>query len=206
MRCVPQFGNQESGIAALLGGNRGEGQVENRDRKEPEVAVLDAHGLFNSHRRGRRIEFPNRVTGFADRQPRFVDAIGIFVEPIRFFRFEIERIGADKERRRGAPLHGERPADMMKGAAAGAQFVARVVGFHVLRRVIELHVALRDDDLGFAVIFDVVGAKPRVLVAHVHMAIGVEDFPYLALLVRFERGLAPARERRERFLRGGLAP
>ena len=93
-------------------------------------------------------------------------------------------------------------ANMVKSAAAGAQFVARVVGLHVLRHVIELHVAARDHHLGFAVVFHVVGAKPRILVAHVHVAIGIEDFPDLALLVRFERGLAAGRERHQRLLRG----
>ena len=90
----------------------------------------------------------------------------------------------------------------MKCAAAGAQFVTRVVCFHVLRQVIELHIAARDDHLRFVVVFDVVGAEPRVLVAHVHVAVGVENLPDLPLLIRFERGFASARKRRERLLRG----
>ena len=84
----------------------------------------------------------------------------------------------------------------MKRAAAGAKFVAGVVGFHVLRHVIELHIAACDHDLGFIVVFHVIGAQPRVLVVHVHMAVGVEDFADLALLVRFQRGLAAGRESR----------
>jgi len=158
LRCVPQFGNQEPGIAALFGGNRGERQVENWNRIKPEVAILDSHGLLQPHRRGWRIKFPGGVAWLTDRQPRFVNAIGVFVEPVRFFRLEIERIGADEQSGHGVPLHGEGPADVVKSAAAGAEFVTRVVRFDVLRQVIELHVTVRNHDLGFVVVFDVIGA------------------------------------------------
>ena len=132
--------------------------------------------------------------------------VGVVVQPIRFLRLEIERIGADQQRGHGAPLHGKRRPNVVECAAAGAQFVAGVVCFHVLRQVIELHIAARHDHLRFVVVFDVVGAQPRVLVTHVHVAVGVVDFPDLPLLVRFERGFASTRKRRERLLRLCLAP
>jgi hypothetical protein len=96
------------------------------------------------------------------------------------------------------PLEGERSAHVMEGAAAGAQFVPRIVRFDMLRRVIELNVASRLDHLRLAVVFDVVGAKPRVLVTDIHVPVGIEYFPGLPLLIRFERGFSAGRQALER--------
>ena len=58
----------------------------------------------------------------------------------------------------------------------------------MLGQIIELNVALGVHYSRFTVVFGVVGADAVVLVANVDVAIGVENFAYLALLIGFEGG------------------
>jgi hypothetical protein len=92
----------------------------------------------------------------------------------------------------------------MEGPAARAKFIARIIGFHVLRQIIELHVAASYHHLRVGVVLDVVRAEPRVLVADIHVAIRVEDSAGLLLLVCFEGGFASSRGEPERSFRADL--
>ena len=77
----------------------------------------------------------------------------------------------------------------MESATSGGEFIAGVAGFQVLRQVIQLDMATRDDDAGVLVVFDMISAQARVLVTDVDIAIGIIDLADLALLFRFECGL-----------------
>ena len=79
---------------------------------------------------------------------------------------------------------------MMKTSTAGPQFVSGVVRLDVLCQIIELNISAGRHNLRFAIVFHVVGAKPRIFIANVHMAVRVKDFAGLALLIGLERRLA----------------
>jgi hypothetical protein len=79
----------------------------------------------------------------------------------------------------------------MQKRMAGLQFVTQVVGLNMLGQVVQLNIAFRSDDAGFAIVFGVVGADAVVLVAHVNVAIGVENFANLVLLIGFQGSDSP---------------
>ncbi len=126
--------------------------------------------------------------------------VRILIDALGYLGFEINGIGTDEQRRRGAALHGKGGADVMKRPLPGFQFVDRVVGFDVLRHVVELHVAAGFRHLRVFVVLDVIGAQARVVVQQIDVAIGIVDAANLALLVGFEAGVlvAPARARNYR--------
>jgi hypothetical protein len=74
----------------------------------------------------------------------------------------------------------------------------------MLGEVVQLQVPVGDDHLRFTVVFGVVGPQARILVAHVHVAVGVENLPNLPLLIGFESRLAAGRKGAERSARGLL--
>ena len=81
---------------------------------------------------------------------------------------------------------------VMKPSAARAQFVLGVVCLNVLRQIVELHVAARDDDIGFLVPLHVIGAQAHIFVAQIHVAVRMVDLAdFSALTVCLERDFAP---------------
>src|SRR5579872_3666958 len=113
--------------------------------------------------------------------------IGVWVDALDFFRVEIKRIGTDEKRGRGAALDGEGGADVLEFAAASVDFVAGLVSFDMLSKVIELNVAASDHNLRRTVIFDVVGAKTHVAAFDVDISVSGEDAAAdVVLLVGFE--------------------
>ncbi len=130
------------------------------------------------------------------------------------FGFEIDWIGTKEEGLGGlahhsvdftrgcrwAALHGEGGAHVVEGTASVGEFIAGVSGFEVLGEVIELDVAAGDDDLGFFVVLDVIGAQAGVLVTDIHVTIGVEDLGRLGAVVLL-RGWLVRRRLRMRFWR-----
>jgi hypothetical protein len=80
---------------------------------------------------------------------------------------------------------------MMQQCVSSLKLIAQVVSLDVLGQIIKLHVPLCIHHSGLAVVFSVVGANPIVLVVNVNVAVGVEDFAHLALLIRFQGGDAP---------------
>src|SRR5277367_4631597 len=157
---------------------------------------LDVNGGFG------RIEFPGWLVWIADRHPRVVNDVGVFINALGILRFKIDWVGTDEESLRGwawrgvdlaggggrAALNGKGGAHVVESAASGGQFIASVGGFEVLGEVIELDVASGDDDLGSFVVLDVIGAQAGVLVADIHVTIGVVNLADLALLFRFQGG------------------
>src|SRR5271154_2320030 len=157
---------------------------------------LDVNGGFG------RIEFPGWLVWIADRHPRVVNDVGVFINALGLLRFEIDWVGTDEESLRGlalqgvdfargggrAALNGKGGAHVVESAASGGQFIKSDGGFEVLGEVIELSVASGYDDLGSFVGLDVIGAQAGVLVADIHVTIGVVNLADLALLFRFQGG------------------
>jgi len=140
----------------------------------------------------------------AHREPRFLHMVRIFTDALGLFRLEIERIWTDQQRRHRAALHRKSGANVVKSSVAGAQLVARIIGFHVLRQVVELHVSARQHHLRIGIVFNVIRAQSGILVADVHVPIRIRNPADLFLLVRLDRGFASAGGKPERRLWAAL--
>ncbi len=68
----------------------------------------------------------------------------------------------------------------------GADVELSFVGFEVLAVVIELHMAAGGCFIGFAVVFDVIGAKTAVPVVNIHVPVGGGQITFAALRFRFQ--------------------
>src|SRR5580704_1005302 len=78
----------------------------------------------------------------------------------------------------------------------------RFVGLEMLVFVIEQDMAGSDGFVGSIVVFDVVGAEPRVSIVNVHGAAGAGDFALACLRFCFEVGDAAFAGRRPSLLSG----
>ncbi len=133
-------------------------QIQHRNGKEAEGSVFEVHGSLHVDGGFRRVKFPGGPVRIAHRHPGFVDFVGVFVDALGFLRFEINGIRADQQSGRLPALDGEGSTDLVENSAAGYDFVARVFGFDMLGQIIELHVAVRDDDLSIFVVLHVIRA------------------------------------------------
>ena len=95
-------------------------------------------------------------------------------------------------------------ANFAEGAAAGADIVAALVGFEVLGAEVEADVAASGGLRGGGVVFDVVGAEAKLLIADFDIALGDEQRAFAALLAGFELDHAAAGRKTDLSTRGGV--
>ena len=86
--------------------------------------------------------------------------------------------------------------NILKQAMAGADVVVRLGGFKMLSAIIQLHVACGDRLVRFVIVFDVIGAQPRVAVTDIHVPVCAGHLALAHLRFRSDfRDLALARGR-----------
>ncbi len=185
-RTLADIGKEETGRADFAAhGCGGVGKPDERHAEKTEVGVNKRDGFIDVDPRVRREELPFGVFWVADGDPGAVDQVDVSWEPLDVPCFEVKRIIGNQECGIRPPLDLDVSANVVKEAVSGADVVASFVGFEVLIAVIELNVAGSGGFVGFAVVFDVVGAKTGVRVVNVHIAVCRGDVALAALRFRF---------------------
>ncbi len=126
-------------------------------------------------------KLPGGTLGIADGDPGLADEIDVAREPLDFTGLEVEGIRRDEDHGVGAAEDLDGAADVAEGAEAGGDVVTGFVGFEVLVFVVELDMAAGEGVAGAVVVLHMVGAEAKFLVLEVHVAIGDEEVA-LALL------------------------
>src|SRR5207245_8122029 len=119
--------------------------------------------------------------------------------------FEKKRIAGNQDGRIGAALDLYRAVNVVKKAVTCADVVMRFAGFQMLVVVVELYVAVRGGFVRLAVVFHVVGAKTGVRVMDVHIAVRSDDLAFATLRFRFQIGDSSPAGRQAGLLRAGNA-
>src|ERR1700677_1456421 len=109
-RPVADVRNHESGFSLFPRGKGRVRKIQNGNRKDSKVAVLQMHRLLQIDGSLRSIKFPGRPIRVAHRHPRFLNMICMFVQPLRLIRLKVEWVGANKQSRCWVPLNRKRGA------------------------------------------------------------------------------------------------